>query len=126
MKKQADDDAESSADISFRVTPAPTVSKQPRMHLRSWRIIADCLGERHLFGLHPDSDRCRMSTAIVDFDFVQRRFVTSSGRVYWMHTEPGEPFEREVLETLAEYHQLVGQPVDVTEPVWQAMGAALQ
>jgi hypothetical protein len=67
-----------------------------------------------------------MSTAIVDFDFVQRRFVTSSGRVYWMHTEPGNPFEKELLETLAKHHLMVGQPVDVTEPGWQAMKAALQ
>ena len=67
-----------------------------------------------------------MSTAIVDFDFVQRRLVTSSGRVYWLHAEPGEPFDKEVLGTLAEHHRLEGQPVDVTEPVWQAMKDALQ
>jgi len=46
--------------------------------------------------------------------------------VYWVHTEPGEPFEKEVLETLAEHHQLAGQPIDVTEPIVQAMRAALQ
>ena len=67
-----------------------------------------------------------MSTPIVDFDLAQRRFVTSSGRVYWIHTEPGKPFEKDVLDTLAGCHGLVGQPIDVTEPVWQAMKAALQ
>lgn len=43
-----------------------------------------------------------------------------------MHTEPGNPFEKELLETLAKHHLMVGQPVDVTEPGWQAMKAALQ
>ena len=96
------------------------------MTFRSWRVIEDSLGARYLFGFHPRSDRCRMTTAVVTFDVVQRIVLTSTGRVYWIHTEPGEPFEEEVLETLAELHGMPGQPADVTGLVWQAMRAAVQ
>jgi hypothetical protein len=110
---------------TYTVRKAPSVQEQPSADLAFWRVIQDGIGLRHLFGYLPETTRCRMTTAIVEIDVVQRRWVTASGRVYRTHGEPGLEIEEDMLVRLASHHHLPGPTEDVTDPIWQAMQSAV-
>jgi hypothetical protein len=116
----------STIEATYTVVPAPSVTDQPSMDLWFWRVIEDGNRGRHLFGNLPGTERCRMTTEIIDVDLAQRRWVTSSGRVYRTHDVPGEEIESDLLSFLAWHHKLPGDPTDVTAEFWRAMQAALQ
>lgn len=51
------------------VTQAPSTEEQPVMELREWRVLEDRDAELLLIGLHGDSDRVRISTPVVSWDY---------------------------------------------------------
>jgi hypothetical protein len=98
--------ADISVELSIDRIRVPTVKDQPTITLRSWRVIQESGHFFYLFGFHPNSNRFRMTTPIAALDFVQRRWVTASGRTYHTDTMPGEPFGEGVMEWLGEFHNL--------------------
>ena len=103
------------------VTHAPTVAVQPTMELREWRVLEDMDAELLLIGLHVDSDRIRISTSVVAWDYSQRTWTTQSGRMYRTASPPGEFLTPERLAGIVLARGLRGPMVDWTDVVWAEM-----
>lgn len=103
------------------VTQAPSTEEQPVMELREWRVLEDRDAELLLIGLHVDSDRVRISTPVVSWDYGQRTWITQSGRVYRTTLPPGEFLTPERLAGIVLARGLRGPMIDWTEVVWADM-----
>lgn len=103
------------------VTLAPSPDQQPVLELREWRVLENCDGELLLIGLHVDSDRVRISTPVVSWDYGHRTWTTQSGRVYRTALPPGEFLTPERLAEIVLARELRGPMVDWTEVVWEEM-----
>lgn len=103
------------------VTQAPSTEEQPVMELREWRVLENCDAELLLIGLHVDSDRVRISTPVVSWDYGQRTWITQSGRVYRTTLPPGEFLTPERLAAIVLARGLRGPMIDWTEVVWADM-----
>ncbi|HIV72929.1 MAG TPA: hypothetical protein H9903_18475 [Candidatus Aquabacterium excrementipullorum] len=107
--------------IQVRVPHAPPIAVQPAMELREWRVLEDVDAELLLIGLHVDSDRVRISTPVLSWDYGQRTWATQSGRVYRTVSPPGEFLTPERIEGLVLARELRGPMIDWTEVVWAEM-----
>ena len=99
----------------------PDVSAQPEILLIRWRVIEILTGnlqlERHFIGYNFKDREGRVSTAIQKMDFVARRGVTRSGRVYELKGPPGrDPDGEWVWKNWARVNQVTNER-DVTEEV---------
>lgn len=104
-----------------RVAHAPPIAVQPAMELREWRVLEDVDAELLLIGLHVDSDRFRISTPVLSWDYGQRTWTTQSGRVYWTVLPPGELLTPERIGEIVLARGLRGPMIDWTEVVWAEM-----
>ena len=101
--------------------PAPSVSEQPVVRLRDWRVISANDGNLYLLGLRFHHEQVRMTTAIQTLDYVHRLFVTASGRRYLCDVPPGDSLTRAHILVSA-VHAALPMPVsDVTHAVWAEM-----
>lgn len=103
------------------VTHAPPVAVQPAMEFREWRVLEDMDSELLLIGLHVDSDRIRISTPVVEWDYGQRTWTTQSGRVHRTALPPGEFLTPERIAGIVLGRGLRGPMIDWTEVVWAEM-----
>ncbi|WCM92866.1 hypothetical protein M5C99_21400 [Acidovorax sp. NCPPB 2350] len=103
------------------VTQAPSTAEQPVMELREWRVLEDKDAELLLIRLHVDTDRVRISTPVVSWDYSQRTWITQSGRVYRTTLPPGAFLTSERLAGIMLARGLRGPMIDWTEIVWAEM-----
>lgn len=107
--------------IAGALTAAPSVTEQPSVHLREWRVIQAVDQHRYLLGLRAESTKLRMTTRILSHDYQARTWVTESGRQYVTESAPGTLLTPELLRFAVQAHGLPGDIVDVTEQVWADM-----
>jgi hypothetical protein len=73
----------------FVLTDAPQVSEQPIVHLLEWRAI-EMYGQLYLLGFTWESQKLRMTSPVLALR-PDRTAITSSGRLYHLMDEPGDP-----------------------------------
>ena len=95
------------------------VANQPEADLVRWQIYQVENGDRHLSGYEINYSEGRASSKIASFDPKTARCVTSSGRVYQLHGEPGQDRDAEYV-----WHRWcaindVTTCKNVSEEIWQ-------
>ena len=107
--------------------PAPAVGAQPRVVLAHWRVFMSCERQRFLAGMLPRHMTLRVTSAIVDADFLARTWRTRSGRVY---ETPGPPARDlalcALLASMVCANESIDQVIDVSESVWSDMQRSVQ
>jgi len=103
------------------VTHAPPIAEQPAMALREWRVLENVDAELFLIGLHVNSDRVRVSTPVLSWEYRQRNWTTQSGRVYRTALAPGDFLTPKRIAGIVLARGLRGPMIDWTEVVWAEM-----
>lgn len=107
----------------FNDRDAPSVAREPRSALTSWRIVETAIGDRHiLMRLH--GDRIRVSTALVQIDSTARTATTASGRFYEFLGPPEEALWFRVAFEANAYRLGLRQIVDVSDVLWATLRAS--
>lgn len=100
---------------------APSVNEQPIVRLREWRVISASDGNLFLLGLRFQHEQVRVTTEIQAIDYVQRLFVTASGRRYQCDESPGDSLTTAHI-LISAVHAALPMPLsDVTYAVWAEM-----
>ena len=103
---------------------APSVSLEPKVIIRRWRIVKTAMNEELLAGILPNGYTWRVTTPIMAFYSAARCITTQLGHKYKLGGPPAvDGLDLLVIEAQLALNQ-VGHSSDTSEIYWQAMAQA--
>ncbi len=85
---------------------AAPVDAQPEMHLLRWQVFETDHAGRHFIGWSQEERSGRVSSAILEYDPLQKRGKTLSGRIYQLEGPPGR--DEDALYVWEHWHRVNG------------------